>query len=922
MKQGSKIYKKNGLRRVFALLMTAALTICGSNLTVLAEEDGGNGKLCICERKCSEAETNEECPVCAENYNDCIYQDSAEPGEVGGEISDQEDDQDAVAGENASVSEGGDESAWDGVNEDDANENENTGDGVNESDNTEGVVNNSIVEEAEGEVWEDEGIETYVDFGDSFEDGNGVIYRAINDSQAEVLGHRDGEAVSGGIVIPEEIEYDGSRYRVTRIAVHAFRGCSGLTDFEMPDSLISIGVGAFEKCSSLHSVEIPDGVTRIENFTFSECSSLTSVGMPNGITDIGRDAFGMCSSLTSIEMPDGLISIGSQAFMQCSSLTSIEIPDGVTDIGGGAFLGCRGLASVKIPNGITRIAPDVFSVCENLTSVELPDSITHIETHAFSSCRRLVNIKMPDSLISIGSQAFFNCISLPSVNIPKSVRSIGEEAFWRCTKLNVLQVTVSSDGVIEVPTVDVNAFQQTPSDRMLVFYGEDGTLLTGSALEAAQEAYRADKGSEGGNNFWWGWRISDTDLPPVRTIKINVNKDNSEWADHTKQFGLKQAGNPDAALITDLTSAVDGEYRIFDITDMDSIMDTGVDITVNGSAAEAAVDYYTVTFYDGDSAYADGTLQAPQIILKGEKAVQPADPSKPGFRFRQWTTMNNGREAFNFDLPIAQRSNVYADWGEETAAEYIITASAGEGGGIFPEGNVRVAEGGAQTFEITPNEGYRIKSVVADGMDVTEKLADSALAGAVRAQAGTSRYYTFSDVREEHTIEVAFEKEIGGDGGFTGGGGNGSDDHIGFTGGRDNGTSDGESSGGSGMTGGDSNSENKITEEENSGNAGNTDNAGNTGNPVGNTEPKTGDQFQVEIYATVAMIAGLAYLMLHFMDNESGMTEDEKQELLMRMIGWARRGSRLRRYAVLVPIFILLAYYHSIGKRIYVERWL
>ncbi len=94
-----------------------------------------------------------------------------------------------------------------------------------------------------------------------------------------------------------------------------------------------------------------------------------------------------------------------------------------------------------------------------------------------------------------------------------------------------------------------------------------------------------------------------------------------------------------------------------------------------------------------------------------------------------------------------------------------------------------------------------------------------------------------------------------------------------------------------------------------------------TGNDSGNTksgkddEPKTGDYASLELYATLEMIAGLAYLLLYFTDGGCGMTEEEKKELVSRIIQWARRGGRLRRDVALVAIFLLLVYYHSIGKK-------
>lgn len=87
--------------------------------------------------------------------------------------------------------------------------------------------------------------------------------------------------------------------------------------------------------------------------------------------------------------------------------------------------------------------------------------------------------------------------------------------------------------------------------------------------------------------------------------------------------------------------------------------------------------------------------------------------------------------------------------------------------------------------------------------------------------------------------------------------------------------------------------------------------------PPKDNEPKTGDSTQkkITIYATLAMVSGLGYLMLCFADESYGMTEEEKKALTARLIRWARRGGQLRRLLALTVIFAVLLYYHSIGKK-------
>lgn len=98
------------------------------------------------------------------------------------------------------------------------------------------------------------------------------------------------------------------------------------------------------------------------------------------------------------------------------------------------------------------------------------------------------------------------------------------------------------------------------------------------------------------------------------------------------------------------------------------------------------------------------------------------------------------------NFPTAEEGQTYTEtngtWNyyvDETV--YTITSSASAGGTISPSGETTVDEGEDQTFTITPSEGYKISSVLVDGVD----------AGAVSS-------YTFTNVQADHTISVAFEE--------------------------------------------------------------------------------------------------------------------------------------------------------------------
>lgn len=92
-----------------------------------------------------------------------------------------------------------------------------------------------------------------------------------------------------------------------------------------------------------------------------------------------------------------------------------------------------------------------------------------------------------------------------------------------------------------------------------------------------------------------------------------------------------------------------------------------------------------------------------------------------------------------------------------------------------------------------------------------------------------------------------------------------------------------------------------------------------TSAPTSRPVPGTGDTAQLELYATAAMIAGLSYILLE-LAGERGMTEEKKRELTARLVQWARQGGMLRRILAVIAMFLLLAYYHSIGKQISVKH--
>lgn len=180
---------------------------------------------------------------------------------------------------------------------------------------------------------------------------------------------------------------------------------------------------------------------------------------------------------------------------------------------------------------------------------------------------------------------------------------------------------------------------------------------------------------------------------------------------------------------------------------------------VNGVATWQQSSFSDVTLVSDTRAavltfqFEDGHTQTITYTAADIGKAFPSD-SKSGFTFKGWSdakytsltdaalTALNGSHTLTANFSANGNTGGGSGGGGGSAVStYVITAKAGNGGTISPNGSVSVTGGKDQSFAIKANDGYKIEDVLVDGKSV----------GAVAS-------YKFTKVKAKHTIEARFAK--------------------------------------------------------------------------------------------------------------------------------------------------------------------
>ena len=133
-------------------------------------------------------------------------------------------------------------------------------------------------------------------------------------------------------------------------------------------------------------------------------------------------------------------------------------------------------------------------------------------------------------------------------------------------------------------------------------------------------------------------------------VTVQPYKDGEPWQQNPLSYSLRQPES--GAAITDFDAVPNGTYHVFE-----GKTDTGKTVTVKDASASVRLDYYTVTFYDGDK------VSSTEIVREGNSVPEPPALIKTGYSFEKWA-MKNSEDAFDFNQDITGTTNLYAVWSQ------------------------------------------------------------------------------------------------------------------------------------------------------------------------------------------------------------------------------------------------------------------
>lgn len=201
---------------------------------------------------------------------------------------------------------------------------------------------------------------------------------------------------SGDVVVPSEVEYNGTTYPVTSVCCWTsdlFRE-NETTSVTIPGS-VKLVSGFTNNYKTLDKIVLNEGVEKIDGFRNLSTSELI---LPNSLTEIAQNSLSYLTGLEEFTFPP-LITIADSGILNNMNglkklnTNNVEV---VNDNFCCKHVAMKGYSKLIIDFGnVKKIAGTAFEGVESLYEVELPESIEELGEECFANNPNLYHIILP-----------------------------------------------------------------------------------------------------------------------------------------------------------------------------------------------------------------------------------------------------------------------------------------------------------------------------------------------------------------------------------------------------------------------------------------------------------------------------------------------------------------------------------------------
>lgn len=252
-----------------------------------------------------------------------------------------------------------------------------------------------------------------------------LIYEVLDSNSVALVSDKEYQSsYTGDVVVPANVENNGTKYTVTTIGKYAFYA-STVTSIQLPNTITTLYDRSFNYARSLTTINIPASVKNycnssfpnedIINPMFKSCGKLKNVTLEEGLTVLARCMFEDCMEEGSVINVPGSVKELPHAVFSSAKIEKLTLNEGLEKICDYALSGIK-VNSITLPSTVKEIEGEAFRNSE-LSEINLNEGLTTIQKAAFSKCKNLKTIVLPSTINFIGYYAFRESEALTDIYV-------------------------------------------------------------------------------------------------------------------------------------------------------------------------------------------------------------------------------------------------------------------------------------------------------------------------------------------------------------------------------------------------------------------------------------------------------------------------------------------------------------------------